>query len=94
MLEDFPHTKKSICTLFSMPIVDSGNVMQDEGSPDASADIVCEAQHQRCAHYRADAPQDNECEDPLDFLARPAALVSKPRIDPARIHDVFTPNSR
>ena len=30
---------------------------------------------------------------PLDFIARLAALVPKPRVNPTRYHGVFTPNS-
>jgi hypothetical protein len=32
--------------------------------------------------------------EPLDFLARPAALVPKPRFNLTRFHGVFAPNSK
>lgn len=32
--------------------------------------------------------------DPLDFIARLAALVLKPRVNPTRFHGVFAPNSK
>jgi hypothetical protein len=32
--------------------------------------------------------------EPLDFIARPAALVPKPRVNLTRFHGVFAPNSR
>ena len=32
--------------------------------------------------------------EPLDFIARLAALVSKPRVNLTRVHGVFAPNSR
>jgi hypothetical protein len=32
--------------------------------------------------------------EPLDFMARLAALVPKPRINLTRFHDVFAPNSK
>ena len=32
--------------------------------------------------------------DPLDFIARLVALIPKPRVNLARYHGVFAPNSR
>ena len=32
--------------------------------------------------------------EPLDFIARLAALVPKPRVNLTRFHGVFAPNSR
>jgi len=32
--------------------------------------------------------------DPLDFIARLAALVPKPRVNLARFHGVFSPSNR
>ena len=32
--------------------------------------------------------------EPLDFIARPAALVPKPRVNLTRFHCVFAPNSK
>ena len=34
------------------------------------------------------------CNRPLDFIARLAALVPKPRVNLTRFHGVFAPNSR
>ena len=32
--------------------------------------------------------------EPLDFIARLAALVPKPRVNPTRFHGMFAPNSK
>lgn len=32
--------------------------------------------------------------EPLDFIARQAASIPKPRVNLARYHDVFAPNSK
>jgi len=35
---------------------------------------------------------DNSCPQPLDFIARLAALVPRPRLNLTRFHGVFAPN--
>jgi hypothetical protein len=48
-------------------------------------------------HYRLQTPYRDSAThvvfEPLDFIARLAALVPKPRVHLTRLHEVFAPNS-